>query len=239
MSETVFFSTKSFTSDVAHLPSGKGRALVELGVGYGLILAAIWTPNPWREVLYFVTLGWVGLSSWSSFVGWAATGLRLEGLLRSLWLVGVTFGLVGAALLLASGMHTLHAPHGSLLLVRSFWGYALWSFLQQFLLQDFLLRRLMRVLRHRWAAVSVAASLFALAHLPNPLLTVMTLVWGVIACMIFLRYRNLFTVGMIHAALGICIAVTVPGAIQHDMQVGLGYLHYRPSVHAIGHVLTS
>ncbi len=78
------------------------------------------------------------------------------------------------------------------------------------------------------AAVLVTAGLFALAHLPNPLLTVMTLVWGVAACLAFLRYRNLFTLGMAHAILGVCVAITVPATVQHNMRVGLGYLRYRP-----------
>lgn len=239
MPETAYFPTDHLRTKVTYPHGDQGRAFVELGVAYGLILAAIWTPHPWREVLYFLTLGWIALSSWNSFAGWAATDLRLTGLVRSLWLVGLSFAMGGAALFLAARLHTLHAPHGSMLLVRSFWGYALWSFLQQFMLQDFFLRRLMRVLRDRWAAVLVAASLFALAHLPNPILTALTMVWGIVSCMIFLRYRNLFTVGMIHAVLGICVAVTVPGQLQHDMQVGLGYLHYRPNVLPVGRALPS
>jgi hypothetical protein len=125
-------------------------------------------------------------------------------------------------------MHTLHAPRGRLLLVQRFWNYALWSVLQQFMLQVLFLARLLRLLPDRRLAVLGAASLFAVAHLPNPMLTALTLVWGVLSCMIFLRYRNLYTVGIIHAVLGFCIAVTVPGAVQHDMRVGRGYLHYRP-----------
>jgi hypothetical protein len=205
----------------------KSRALVDLGVGYGLILAAIWTPEPWREVLCLGTLGWIVLSTWNSFAGWRATGIGRDGFLGSMWLIGVALGVTATAVLLAIRMHTLHAPHGVLLLVESFWGYALWSFLQQFMLQGLFLARLMQVVSDRRLAVLGAASLFALAHLPNPILTALTLVWGVASCMIFLRYRNLYTVGIVHAVLGICVAVTVPGAVQHDMRVGLGYLRYQ------------
>jgi hypothetical protein len=206
----------------------RSRALVDLALGYGLILAAIWTPNPWRDVLCFGTLVWVVLSTWNSFAGWRAAGIGRGGFLRSAWLVGVAVALGSAAVLLASREHTLHAPHGALLFVEGFWGYALWSFLQQFMLQGLFLARLSQLLPDRRLAVLGAASLFAVAHLPNPLLTGMTLVWGVVSCMIFLRYRNLYTVGIVHAVLGICVAVTVPGAMQHDMRVGLGYLRYQP-----------
>jgi hypothetical protein len=34
-----------------------------------------------------------------------------------------------------------------------------------------------------------------------------------------------------HAILGICVALTVPGPVDHNMRVGLGYLTYRPPHH--------
>jgi hypothetical protein len=225
MSATTICQPDTLAPYLVGATRGKTRVAVELGVAYGLILLAIWTPNPWREIFYFVTLGWIGLTTWSSFSGRAAAGIRAQGFVGSLWVVGASLVAVVAALLLAGRLHTLHAPHGSAQLVQRFWGYALWSFLQQFLLQDFFLRRLLSLASGKRIAILSAASLFALAHLPNPLLTALTLVWGVLSCMIFLRYRNLFTVGIVHALLGICVAVTVPGTLHHDMKVGLGYLH--------------
>src|ERR1700760_4646300 len=91
----------------------RSRALVDLALGYGLILATIWTPSPWRYVLCFVTVGWVVLSTWNSFAGWRAAGISRSGFLRSVWVVGVALVLVAAAVLLASKVHTLHAPHGA------------------------------------------------------------------------------------------------------------------------------
>lgn len=226
ISHTTTLRPNGFAAPVVGGTGAKRRALVEFGLGYGLILCAIWTPSPWRDVLSFATLGWIALANWGSFPGWDAVGVRREGFSGSLWVVGATLGAAGAAVLVADRVHTLHAPHSSWLLVEGFWGYTLWSFLQQFLLQDFFLRRLRLVLPGTGLAVFVAASLFAVAHLPNPVLTVLTLVWGVLSCVIFLRYRNLFTVGIVHAILGICVAVTVPVPMQHGMRVGLGYWDY-------------
>ncbi len=204
------------------------RSLVDLAVGYGLILIVIWTPQPLRSVLYFVTVGWVGFATWRSFDSWDAMGVRVKGFVSSLWVVGVALCVSVGATLLAIRLQTFHAPHSPFRFVQSFWGYATWSLFQQFLLQDFMLRRLQRLTPDRRVAVLVAAGLFALAHLPNPVLTVMTLIWGVAACVVFLRYRNLFTLGIAHAILGVCVAITVPATVQHDMRVGLGYLKYRP-----------
>jgi hypothetical protein len=35
-----------------------------------------------------------------------------------------------------------------------------------------------------------------------------------------------------HAILGITVAMTVPGTVDHNMRVGLGYLRYSPHMHA-------
>ena len=51
------------------------------------------------------------------------------------------------------------------------------------------------------------------------------------ACPFFLRYRNLYALGLAHGILGLCVAITVPDALHHHMRVGLGYLRYRPPHH--------
>ena len=75
--------------------------------------------------------------------------------------------------------------------------------------------------------------MFSLAHLPNPILTVITIFWGLASCLYFLRYRNLYALVVAHTILGIAVAISVPGPVIHNMRVGLGYLTYslasRPS----------
>jgi hypothetical protein len=103
--------------------------------------------------------------------------------------------------------------------------------MQQFLLQSYFLLRLMRLLPGKVAPVLAATSIFALAHLPNPILTPITLIWGAIACILFLRYRNIYTLGLAHGIMGLCVAVTVPNSLHHHMRVGLGYLRYHQRAH--------
>ena len=128
-------------------------------------------------------------------------------------------------------------PHGPPPLIEGFWAYAIWSGVQQFLLQCFFLSRLLRLLPSPRIAAFSAAGLFAVAHLPNPVLAVLTIVWGSVACLIFLRYRNLYPLAMAHAVLGITIAIAVPGHVDHNMRVGLGYLNHRGQNHRllVGH----
>lgn len=209
----------------------KRRDLVELCVGYGLILLVIWTPRPWQRALYWAPVLWILVVSWRSFDGWAAMGLRRANLLRSLWIVGLALLLAAIAAAAASQRGTLHLPHGVLLFAKTYIGYIVWSFVQQFLLLVFFLGRLLRLLRGRISAVLVTAAIFALAHVPNPILTPATLLWGVVACLLFLRYRNVSPLAITHAILGICIAITLPARLTHNMRVGLGYLTYRPHGH--------
>jgi membrane protease YdiL (CAAX protease family) len=225
----------SVTGDRSAMPAAgnsvatgrKRRDLLELSAGYGLILLVIWTPRPLQTVLYYVALVVLAAIFWRSFVSWTAMGLHAMNFLRSLWVVGVALMLAGVAVLVAIRLHTLHVPDGSALFLKRYWGYILWSFVQQVLLLDFFLLRLLRSMPRRTSAVAATAGIFALAHLPNPILTPLTLLWGLGACLIFLRYRNLYPLAMAHAILGICIAVTVPGTVSHNMRVGLGYLQYR------------
>ncbi len=101
--------------------------------------------------------------------------------------------------------------------------------MQQFILQGYFLLRLLRLLPGTTLPVAAAAGMFALAHLPNPILTPITFLWGVAACLLFLRYRNIYTLGLAHGILGLCVAITVPTSLHHHMRVGVGYYRYHPS----------
>ena len=204
------------------------QELVEFSVAYGLILAAIWTLNPWQRFFYWTTIAWVVVTTWIHRPTWKGLGLGLPGLLRSLWVVVVAVVLAGLAVVTAKQMHTLHRLHGPIPLPAHFWGYLIWAVMQQFLLQIYFLLRLMRLLPGKVLPVVAAAGFFSLAHLPNPILTPVTLVWGIAACILFLRYRNIYSLGLAHGILGLCVAVIVPDSLNHHMRVGIGYYRYHP-----------
>lgn len=203
----------------------------ELVIGYALILAVIWTSRPLQHWLYWGAIAWFAISILISFPGWKAMGISVTGFRRSIWVVGVAVFMAAAATLLASDLHTLHRPHGLMQWVLAFGGYTVWALAQQFLLQGYFLLRLVRILPSAtWAAVT-AASVFALAHLPNPILAPVTLIWGLTACLIFLKSRNIWPLAIAHAIFGICLAITIPGPVLHNMRVGLGYITYRAPRH--------
>ncbi len=213
--------------------SSARRDLLELAVGYLLIMATIWTPNPTQRVLYWLAFLWIIATTWARREGWTALGLGSKGLLPSLWIVGVALILSATAVFIASQNHTLHPLQGPTPVFRHGWAYIIWSLMQQFILQSYFLARLLRLLPGKAAPVIVAAGIFAIAHIPNPILTPVTLIWGILACALFLRYRNLYALGLAHGIMGLCIAVTVPNSIHHHMRVGLGYLRYHQGPHSL------
>jgi hypothetical protein len=195
-------------------------------------LAVIWTPRPLQRWLYCVALAWFVFVIVWSFPGWRAMGCCAAGFWRSAWVVGVALAMGASAAAVASSLHTLHHPSGLAQWILAFGGYAVWSVMQQFLLQGYFLSRLSRLVPSATLAAGISAAIFAAAHLPNPILTILTLVWGLAACFVFLKGRNLWPLAIAHAILGICVAITIPGPIVHNMRVGRGYLTYHAPRHS-------
>jgi membrane protease YdiL (CAAX protease family) len=210
----------------------KRRLLIELAISYGLILLVIWTPRPWQKHLWWVAAAAVLIIAALSFSGFKPMGLRTANLLQSIWIVATAFALAAVAILIAIHLDTLRLPPGGMrAFIKTYWAYALWACVQQLLLQGFFLPRFLGISRSPGYAALLAAALFALAHLPNPILTPVTFIWGLAACLLFLRYKNLFPLALAHAIFGITIAITIPGPVDHNMRVGYGYLIYHRPAH--------
>jgi hypothetical protein len=210
---------------------GRRRDLLEIFIPYALILGVIWTPRPIQRWLWIVAAAAIVVITVVSWPGLDALGLRRKNFLRSLWVVVVAMAAATAGVAVAGHLHTLYLHGGPLWLIENYWLYAVWSGVQQFLLQSFFLLRFLRVLPRKWMAALAAAGLFSLAHMPSYVLVPATLCWGFCACLLFIRYRNLYPLAIAHAILGITVAITVPGAVDHNMRVGLGYLRFNPRYH--------
>jgi len=202
------------------------RDLLELSGIYVLILAIIWTPRPWQFALWVIAGVSIISIACLSFEGWRPMGLCTANLVRSLWAVAFAMAVSMIAVVLADRLHTLRMPETPGLFLRKYGLYIIWAGVQQIILQWFFLSRSLRLLNNATSAAALTAGLFAVAHLPNPLLTLITLVFGLASCLFFLHYRNLVPLAIAHAILGVSMAVTIPGAIDHNMRVGLGYLTY-------------
>ncbi len=204
--------------------SGSRRDLFELIFGYGLILFVLWTPEVPQRILSPVALVVTLTIELARRPSPESLGLGRSGLAPSFWILPVSVLVVIAGLAVALEIGTLHPLYKADFMHIS--GYILWTVYQQFLLNDYFMPRLVRLLKHEGAAVGVSAVLFAAAHLPNLPLAAATLVWGAISCSLFERYRSLYALGFAQGLLGLCFAVCVPDALHHHLRVGLGYLRF-------------
>ena len=204
------------------------RMLFELGVAYTLITVTVWTSGRSQRVLFYTSGGWILLTSLFPRHTRELIGLKPFGLRRSWWIIATALTFGSAAVVLAARLGTLHLPGRLEQLPMRIFGYVVWSFVQQFILQDYFLYRLRRLTANITFAVVATALLFALAHLPNLLLTTTALFWGITSCALFTRYRDIYSLGVAHALLGLCIAFTIPDAVHHGMRVGSGYATYHP-----------
>jgi membrane protease YdiL (CAAX protease family) len=202
------------------------RDFLELSGIYGLILLVIWTPHPYQVLMWCLAAIITATVIAISFEGFQSMGLCTANLLRSLWGVGLAACLALAAVALAGRLHTLHTPATLGSTLRHFVGYALWATVQEIILQCFFAVRALRLMGNGTLAAVVSACLFSMAHLPNPVLAVITLVLGVAASLFYLHYRNVWPVAAAHALLGIAIAITIPANLDHNMRVGVSYLTY-------------
>lgn len=199
------------------------RDTAEVLIGFAAIITILWLPTHeqliFGPIVLLAPLGAVLLSRPTL----NQLGLGVRGFIRSLWILPAAVTLTAAAVYAAKSagiFHPLYQPDFS-----HVYGYVLWTMYQQFLLQDFFMPRLTRVLASD-AAIMIAAILFSVAHLPNLTLSAATLIWGFVSCLLFRRYHNLYMIGLAQGILGLCFAVCVPDTLIHHMRVGLGYWNY-------------
>lgn len=152
-------------------------------------------------------------------------GLRLPKTLGASLVLGISFAAAMLMVLVvhwAGGVIRANPTWPNLHLA---WQYLIWAMIQEFMLQSFFFTRCERLFGGP-TAVWVAATIFAIAHLPSPILTTFTLIGALFFCEMFRRYRSIYPIGIVHALLGLTVSVTMPNSILHHMRVGFGYLKF-------------
>lgn len=197
--------------------------VVRLLFPIALIEAALWAPLPLRILCAICAIGSVcwQLRQAASTVG--SLGLEARGLIRGSWLLGATMALALAILAIAYCSGSLHRLWGLRHPGYAIAAYVCWAFVQEFMLQCFCLQML-RSLVSRVTSLLLSGAVFAVAHLPNPSLTLVTFFAGVAFTAIYARKRNLYVVALIHAVLGLTLAVSAPDAWFHGLRVGRSFL---------------
>lgn len=197
------------------------RNVLEIIVVFALLLGAVWTHQGRLNAVLSITAA-VCVLTFAIAGRWTAPELGLtRPLAGAVSILGT--GTVLCIAIAVTGYALRFAGHGYRVPLGRSWLYAVWALEQQFILQGIFFVRLEALLDERHAVLATAF-LFALAHLPNPVLTPLAFCGGILFCELFRRWRNLYPLGIIHAALGLTIAASLPDRWLHHMRVGIGYL---------------
>jgi len=131
-------------------------------------------------------------------------GFRCDNIRSTFIISGLatTIGILAMALIVLShGSLSFHWHMLPLLLL-----YPIWGVIQQFLVQALVAGNLSRssgLIGSAWFVTSVSAGLFALVHLPDLKLAIGTFCLGLAFTPIYLRWRNLWPLGIYHGWLGV------------------------------------
>ena len=197
-------------------------AAVEAFVVFGLIIGYIWRfrstrPASWLAILAVLILSHAARGETSLTLGFRRD--NLEACLRAV----MPFLLLAALSLLTFGMvfRTFRGirPGEAIMGIVA---YSIWGLFQQYLLNGYFVNRLTGIsdAAPPGAVALLAAALFAIAHLPNSFLMVVTMIGGYFAAKVYLRYRNLYVLGFAHGVLGFLLSQSLPEWLTGHFYVG-------------------
>jgi len=191
----------------------------------GLIFLIIWVVKPLGrpglDLSLRVLVGVLLLGSpWFHGDSRDRLGLRLDNFWKALAAV-LPVTLIAAGVAIAAGylLVSIDPPANA---ARELAYYFAWATAQQYALQSVILLRLEDA-GLRGAAPPAAAALFSLVHAPNPGLTLLTFLGGLLWCSTFRRNPNIVAVALSHAILAVVIASTLPAQAIGGYRIGPAY----------------
>jgi membrane protease YdiL (CAAX protease family) len=101
--------------------------------------------------------------------------------------------------------------------------YFVWCVLQQLLYQSVICAVLRKRVSKPWTAALLSGALFAVLHLPNPVLVPATFVWGVFAFMLFQGCRSVLALALLQMMLSSMLLWVAPYHLTRGFRTGPSY----------------
>ena len=191
----------------------------EVATTFILIMLYIWrlrasVPKAWIFILGFVVLSHILRGERTAWLGFHWGNFRecIDHLAPALVLIALSLIVLG---LLFETLRPIRLEYGFMCLLA----YCPWGIFQQYLVNGYIANRLAAVSPARYVPL-LSASLFAGAHLPNWFLMLVTFVAGYYSTKIFMKYRNLYFLGLAHGVIGTVLFVVIPDSISHHLTIG-------------------
>jgi membrane protease YdiL (CAAX protease family) len=152
---------------------------------------------------------------------WGFTAPALLPGLRAAALFTIPLALILLATGAAAG--TLHGRRNAPVSPGALGALVVWGGAQQWILQTVILREAQRATSRR-LGVPAAAVLFAIVHLPNPLLSTITLVGALGWCAIYDRHPNIIPLALSHACGTLALLYAFDDTITGGLRIGHAFL---------------
>jgi hypothetical protein len=98
-----------------------------------------------------------------------------------------------------------------------------WGLVQQYVLQSFINRRAQIAFGPGWLSILLVAVVFGGLHLPNPWLTVVTFVGGLIWAAVYQRAPNNLALAVSHSIMTWVLVSTLPESALNHLRIGFKY----------------
>ncbi|MFN7996735.1 MAG: hypothetical protein U0Q18_24190 [Bryobacteraceae bacterium] len=197
-------------------------SLVEPGIVFCLIMLYIWrlrytSPRAWVYILAVIVVSHVLHHERGPGLGFRWTNFKECMETWSPVLLFLALLLISGGLLLQT-IRKIGMDHGILCFVA----YCPWGLFQQYLLNGYFANRLLAFSSARHVPL-IAAALFSGTHSPNWFLMLVTFVAGYCSTKIYMRYRNMYFLGLAHGTIGSLLFLVIPDSISHHLVIGPGF----------------
>ena len=98
-----------------------------------------------------------------------------------------------------------------------------WGFVQQYVLQAFVNRRAQIIWGPGAISVLLTSLVFAMLHLPNPWLMLVTVVGGLVWATVYQRAPNLFALALSHSVMTWVLVSTLPVSALNHLRIAFKY----------------